>query len=414
MLRRVRVLALLALLLAGPAAAEEHPIFYVGASAGGHLVLTDIDLGELSLISRPIPIESSLYAELRLGLDLSEAWAIELSFGYLPFDASIETNDGLDIAARARWTFADVAVRPYLLAGGGVYINPQPDPDGTPTVFAPELHYGLGLGPRVLDTLRLRFEVRHQLTDGIGDDIGMAVVALAGLDLLPGAGSDAPAPADRDGDGVPDDDDACPDQPARTPDGCPAPEAPADRDGDGVTDDRDACPDQPARTPDGCPAAPADRDDDGVPDDRDACPDEAAPTADGCPPRPAAPKVELTCEALEVDEIVLFDTGSYQLRADARHLLDEVARTLTEHPELRRVRILGFTDATGSASYNERLSLQRAWVVREALVERGVAKGRLAVIGRGERAPAAGANADDRRVEFTITGAGARADCPSK
>ncbi|MEZ4435289.1 MAG: hypothetical protein R3F65_23020 [bacterium] len=291
MVRCLPLALLLTALAAGPAAADEHPLFYLGASAGGHIVLTDIDFGELDIISRPVAIDSSLYAELRLGLDLSPDWSVELAFGYLPFGSTTETNDGLDLAARARWTFADVALRPYLLAGGGVYINPQPDPIGTPTLVAPEGHYGIGLGPHLLDNLRLRVEVRHQLTDGLVDEPGMALVALAGLDFLPGAGDDAPAPpADRDGDGVPDARDACPDVPAPTPDGCPVPEPPADRDGDGVPDARDACPDEPAPTPDGCPVPepPADRDGDSVPDDRDACPDEPAPTPDGCPARAGA------------------------------------------------------------------------------------------------------------------------------
>mgnify|MGYP000078388822 CR=1 FL=1 len=44
---------------------------------------------------------------------------------------------------------------------------------------------------------------------------------------------------DVDGDGIPDEDDACPDEPgAPEMDGCP------DRDGDNVPDGEDACPDE--------------------------------------------------------------------------------------------------------------------------------------------------------------------------
>lgn len=67
---------------------------------------------------------------------------------------------------------------------------------------------------------------------------------------------------DRDGDGIPDEDDTCPDLAGGESDldrdrGCPG-----DRDGDGVSDPEDACPDARGRFslhPDrnGCPKEPA-------------------------------------------------------------------------------------------------------------------------------------------------------------
>ncbi len=98
-----------------------------------------------------------------------------------------------------------------------------------------------------------------------------------------GHGCPTPSAGDRDGDGVADGVDACPEQPGtEATAGCP------DRDGDSVSDANDACPDQPgsleAR---GCPG-PEDRDGDGVADDADTCPDERGPAASGgCPDRDA-------------------------------------------------------------------------------------------------------------------------------
>jgi len=101
---------------------------------------------------------------------------------------------------------------------------------------------------------------------------------------------------DRDGDGIPDSEDACPDVPGvRDPvpsiNGCPT-----DRDNDGIPDSEDACPDQigpkdPDPKKNGCPL-PADRDKDGIPDAEDACPDVAGvadpdPKKNGCPGAPA-------------------------------------------------------------------------------------------------------------------------------
>ena len=81
---------------------------------------------------------------------------------------------------------------------------------------------------------------------------------------------------DADGDGITDAEDDCPTQagPAATK-GCP------DRDGDGIADKDDACPDQPGpAATKGCP----DRDGDGIADKDDACPDQKGPASTkGCP-----------------------------------------------------------------------------------------------------------------------------------
>lgn len=85
---------------------------------------------------------------------------------------------------------------------------------------------------------------------------------------------------DTDGDGIPDHKDLCPDiaGPAST-NGCP------DSDGDGVIDPEDECPNLPGPAENnGCPEF--DRDGDGIPDHLDDCPDEAGPASTrGCPDR---------------------------------------------------------------------------------------------------------------------------------
>ena len=93
----------------------------------------------------------------------------------------------------------------------------------------------------------------------------------------------AQGPSDRDGDGVPDDNDACPDKPGPAEYlGCP------DRDGDGIPDHADRCPDAPEDFDgnddyDGCPEE-EDRDGDGIMDKVDACPDVPGPPENkGCP-----------------------------------------------------------------------------------------------------------------------------------
>ena len=66
-----------------------------------------------------------------------------------------------------------------------------------------------------------------------------------------------------------------------------------------------------------------------------------------------------------------------------------------------------FTDSTGSAEYNQKLSEHRASTVALYLHARGVAKERLAAIGYGVQHPVASnsteeGRAKNRRVEITL------------
>jgi outer membrane protein OmpA-like peptidoglycan-associated protein len=66
------------------------------------------------------------------------------------------------------------------------------------------------------------------------------------------------------------------------------------------------------------------------------------------------------------------------------------------------LRIVGHTDASGSAAANDALSLDRAASVRDWLVARGVPAPRISVAGRGARDAGLGGAAGDRRVEILI------------
>lgn len=101
-----------------------------------------------------------------------------------------------------------------------------------------------------------------------------------------------------------------------------------------------------------------------------------------------------------------FPSGQATLPAGELASLDRIAALLGEHPELT-ARIEGHTDSLGSETLNQRLSLQRAEAVRQALIERGVDQGRLSAEGLGAARPiASNANAEgrgkNRRVEVYI------------
>lgn len=196
---------------------------------------------------------------------------------------------------------------------------------------------------------------------------------------------------------------------------------PSDRDGDGVPDAEDRCPDVPGPAElEGCP----DRDGDGIPDVDDRCPDQPGPAQnEGCPPAAGAPlvEVEVIHHRLSLRDAITFETGRDTLRPDSSRILDEVARALVSHPELRRVRVEGHTDNVGGRAYNQDLSARRARAVARALEARGVAPDRLTSQGFGFDRPVASnatalGRAKNRRVEFTVleTGEAGEPDGPSQ
>lgn len=206
---------------------------------------------------------------------------------------------------------------------------------------------------------------------------------------------------DTDGDGILDDVDKCPEEPGIPElDGCP----PVDTDGDGLPDHLDKCPSEPGPPElSGCP--PQDRDGDGIPDHLDKCPDEPGVIEEqGCPRKYTL--VVLKKEKIEIKEQVHFETNRHRILEDSFGLLDQVAQVLKDHPKLK-VRVEGHTDSVGDDGFNMALSQRRADSVRDYLLKAGVAAERLTAVGYGETLPissntTARGRALNRRVEFTI------------
>lgn len=103
---------------------------------------------------------------------------------------------------------------------------------------------------------------------------------------------------------------------------------------------------------------------------------------------------------------VLFDLNKADLKPAAAVNIQRLAAFLKEHPE-RQILIEGFTDSTGSDSYNLALSQQRADSVRHALVREGVEQSRITAQGLGKAHPVSdndtpASRAMNRRVEVTI------------
>jgi outer membrane protein OmpA-like peptidoglycan-associated protein len=105
---------------------------------------------------------------------------------------------------------------------------------------------------------------------------------------------------------------------------------------------------------------------------------------------------------------VLFDTGKFSLRPEAREKLAKVAGIVSGHPGLR-LDVEGHTDSVGGDDYNQQLSEQRGGSVREYLVEQGMAGGSVSSKGFGRTQPVASnetasGRQQNRRVELVISG----------
>jgi len=185
----------------------------------------------------------------------------------------------------------------------------------------------------------------------------------------------------------------------------PEPEPGSDADGDGVLVPLDLCPDVPGTLElDGCP----DDDDDGIPNPQDKCPDVPGPALnEGCPPNEDEPLVEIESERLTLRDAIQFDFGKDTIKPESDKILNQIARLLSQNPDVKSIRVEGHTDNVGSRAYNLDLSQRRAASVVRALVARGVTRGILFPKGFGFDRPVADnatalGRAKNRRVEFVV------------
>lgn len=132
-------------------------------------------------------------------------------------------------------------------------------------------------------------------------------------------------------------------------------------------------------------------------------PSRPAPAAQAAPDR-----IEAGIRQALGNDGVTFAAGSARLSPRARTALCRVAATLASAPGLT-VTIAGYTDNSGSASFNRALSLARASAARDYLAAHGVPAARLKTAGFGAGRPVAdnstaAGRAANRRIEFTVQG----------
>jgi outer membrane protein OmpA-like peptidoglycan-associated protein len=105
---------------------------------------------------------------------------------------------------------------------------------------------------------------------------------------------------------------------------------------------------------------------------------------------------------------VLFDTGKFDMRQEAREKLARLSGIVLANPGLN-LAVEGHTDNTGAQEFNQKLSEQRAETVRSYLVEQGIPQNSVTAQGYAETMPVApndtpAGRQKNRRVEIVVSG----------
>jgi len=283
---------------------------------------------------------------LRLGANMHRPISYFVEGLYSSFESDLLNDNSNVIEMRAglerNFPFRDSDLGWYL-AGALGYADLN-NPTGTDDFGRPLLSAGIGLRSRAPEGIRWHVELREEVWMG---DEGVNGFDIANTQVLVGLGLGLRA---RNGD--PDDD------------------------GDGVPNRIDRCP----RTPRGTRV-----DAHGCPEKRKALFEEG--------------KKSLVLEGVN------FVTDSADLTPESRDILDRVAESLADWPEVK-VEVGGHTDTVADAAYNKSLSQRRAESVRHYLMDKGISGKRLRAKGYGETRPVATNDTVEgrmrnRRVELT-------------
>ena len=104
--------------------------------------------------------------------------------------------------------------------------------------------------------------------------------------------------------------------------------------------------------------------------------------------------------------LVFFDWDRADLTERARQIVASAAAAST-HVQTTRIEVDGYTDLSGAAAYNRKLSVRRAQTVQTELVRDGVSASEISIHGYGESNPLVATakgvrEPQNRRVEIIL------------
>jgi outer membrane protein OmpA-like peptidoglycan-associated protein len=341
-------------------------------------------------------------------------WLVpELELGLSPTSTSSVLNTP---AAKVLWfeprlhlrfeLWRDLPVRPFVVVGGGSPVVLSTVPKRFNSSIVGDGYVGGGAQFDTHKGFLIRLDARVAILPSLPGssagataefDIGLGLAFQVGEPRRPTTEeirlAKGPPPPDRDGDGIPDDQDACPDRPEdkdgfEDEDGCPD----IDNDLDRVLDIADKCPNLP-ETYNGY-------------EDEDGCPDTVPADVDA---------LRGTIEGLTYAE------GETAVHEGAQPSIRKIAKTMTAHPTIRVV-LIGHTDDSEAKQFatseegqpppdvealSADLSRARAEAVKNALMTAGIPRSRVLVEGKGFEEPVADntrprGRLANRRVEIRL------------
>lgn len=401
-------------------------------------------INSVQIIDESVESKYGFGPSLYLGSYLGAGFSIGANYGVNKFEIDNINADYTSVDAFLKFNFSSRKFSPYLIGGYGL------SDFGKKLTFegvfkslgaGRTIHGGLGFDISISNKISLNIRSAYRWSEEKGTYKHLQ--HMVGLNYNFGQG-------DSDKDGIPDNNDACPDEPGlkefngcpdtdgdKIPDnkdncpeeygseimnGCP------DSDKDGVADNEDECPEQEGLIElNGCP----DNDGDGVADKDDECPEEVGvvdnngcpwPDTDGdgvsdkddaCPEELGSPEnsgcPELSNEVVQtINQLatqINFAAGTDRIQGKAVvESLNEIKTLLDNNPNGNLI-IEGHTSSDGDADINFSLSELRAAAVKAFLVNLGVNPDRLQTEGYGEERPIADdtsleGRAKNRRVQF--------------
>jgi outer membrane protein OmpA-like peptidoglycan-associated protein len=260
-----------------------------------------------------------------------------------------------------------------------------------------KMHYNYSISYSLPLKLREKKPVMLPPAPVVSDDDGDGVVGsdddcpnVSGLVKYHGC----PVP-DTDNDGINDENDKCPNAEGLVKyKGCPIP----DSDKDGINDEADKCPNDKGLTRyEGCPIPDSDKD--GINDEEDRCPNTPGIMGNhGC--------ADLQPLLNEISSQLKFESGKVNLSKKIYASVDTLVVLMQNNGSINLV-ISGHTDNTGSLKMNEKLSLQRAMVVSNYLIKKGVDQKRMTQKGFADTMPISNnktmkGRAQNRRVDIKV------------
>lgn len=121
----------------------------------------------------------------------------------------------------------------------------------------------------------------------------------------------------------------------------------------------------------------------------------------GTPPQARSTR---TVAGINPDEhlIVYFNPNSNDLTANAYEKLDRVALFMAKNPQTQ-IKIKGFSDSTGTSSYDQMVSEVRANTVKNYLIAKGVEASNISTAtGESQNVPASGAGGEKNQVKSRV------------